>query len=340
KSLVGSLETRTSIIYSSDLFLPYDDPDDHIDLVTLLSLPQLDVRAIVLDHTMKETVERTGVPRVINFQAAQKAMKLFKREGIPVVSGCRTRLTDSMDDISNRAEEDQAGVNLILKTLQSVRDKEATLISTGSVRDFTAAYNRDPDLFHSKVKRLLISIGDSYGATGTDDYNTFKDVEAWKGLITSGLPIDWLPTNPSKVRGAPSRYVSYWYCLQSELLGESAEPLKEFFASENIIPESRRTRPMWSSVAFIEAAGLQCYDANGEVKWMSANKADQLGFSRLAPYSFLPITLTLDTAGVAQWKIAESTEKTQLRIFRINDYYQYNETMLKFINDQFKTIEN
>ena len=40
---------RIAIIYASDLFHPHDDPDDHFDLATLFAIPDVDVRAIVLD---------------------------------------------------------------------------------------------------------------------------------------------------------------------------------------------------------------------------------------------------------------------------------------------------
>ena len=37
------------VIYCTDLFHPHDDPDDHFDLATLFALPELEVKAILLD---------------------------------------------------------------------------------------------------------------------------------------------------------------------------------------------------------------------------------------------------------------------------------------------------
>ena len=37
------------IIYTTDLYHPHDDPDDHFDLATLFALPEFDIRAIVID---------------------------------------------------------------------------------------------------------------------------------------------------------------------------------------------------------------------------------------------------------------------------------------------------
>ena len=40
---------RVPMVYATDLFHPHDDPDDHFDLATVLAMPELDVKAILLD---------------------------------------------------------------------------------------------------------------------------------------------------------------------------------------------------------------------------------------------------------------------------------------------------
>ncbi len=37
------------VIYSTDLYHPHDDPDDHYDLACLYALPELDVKAVIID---------------------------------------------------------------------------------------------------------------------------------------------------------------------------------------------------------------------------------------------------------------------------------------------------
>ena len=54
---------RVPVIYSTDLLHPHDDPDDHYDLATLFSLPELDVRGIVLDLGERQQ-QRMGRPPV------------------------------------------------------------------------------------------------------------------------------------------------------------------------------------------------------------------------------------------------------------------------------------
>jgi hypothetical protein len=47
------------VIYCTDLFHPYDDPDDHFDLATLYAMPELEIKGIVLDQGRKQ-LERPG----------------------------------------------------------------------------------------------------------------------------------------------------------------------------------------------------------------------------------------------------------------------------------------
>ena len=37
------------VIYSTDLYHPHDDPDDHYDLATVFALPELDVKGVIID---------------------------------------------------------------------------------------------------------------------------------------------------------------------------------------------------------------------------------------------------------------------------------------------------
>ena len=70
---------RIPVLYSTDLFHPYDDPDDHFDLATLFGLPEFDVRGIVLDLGEKQK-QKTGRP------AVEQMMRITGRK-VPWPSG-------------------------------------------------------------------------------------------------------------------------------------------------------------------------------------------------------------------------------------------------------------
>ncbi|MEO1012228.1 MAG: nucleoside hydrolase [Bacteroidota bacterium] len=330
-------EEGIPVIYSSDLWDPHGDPDDHFDLATLFSIKNLDIRAVIIDYTMQANVKRTKVEKEPNLEVVEKVTRLFDRKAVSVEAGLQSPLQSTKDKGLDYPQAEQKAIALIMRQLKEVPDKSAFIITTGSVRDICAAFNRNPRLFHEKVKKVIISVGDSFGYAGIEDTNTAKDVEAWKCLMTSGLPIDWMPTNPSKRRGGPSRFVSYWLFFQPRLLQQSPEKIRQFFASERIRSDHKTMRPMWSTPAFIESAGLQCYQIDDELGWMSPTEAqDRPKAKMVAPYSFVPIEFSLDDEGVAVWKEAGEGMGTNIRVFRINDYYLYNESMFQFLVQQFK----
>jgi hypothetical protein len=338
KQVAKTSAEERPVIYSSDLFIPRDDPDDHFDLVTLFSLKNLDIKAVVLDNTMKDNVLRTKVDKKPNYNVVKKVAGLFGRANVPAEAGLAEPLSSVNDKGLDRPEEEQKAIELIISQLKTVKENSATIITTGSLRDVCAAFNREPDLFRAKIKKIMISIGDSYGIAGITDTNVSKDIEAWKGIMASGLPVDWLPCNPSKLRGGPSPFVSYWYFMQPELMEKCPLKVQNFFDSEEIRVKSVVARHMWSTPAFIETAGLKCYKIGTQVKWMAAQERENTPHAELCePYSFVPISFALDEKGAAVWAPAKPQEKTNIRIFQVNDYYLYNISMFQFLADQFNT---
>lgn len=335
-------DSEVPVIYSSDLWTPPGDPDDHFDLASLFSLKNLDIKAVILDNTMQDNMKRTGVEKKPNYEAVKKIAVLFNRDEVPAQAGLNEPLHSTADNGLNHPEGEQKAIELILKQLKSVEDSSAVFISTGSLRDICAAYNREPDLFQAKVKKLYVSLGDSYGTTGIKDTNVAKDIEAWKGIINSGLPVYWMPTNPSKGRGGISRYVSYWHFVQSELMLEVPERIRQFFISEGILVHAHSelpVRPMWSTPGIIEAAALNCYKINGELHWMPAHKAKEIPKAALMkPYEFVPIKFSVDKAGGITWEEVNQGETSSVRIFKINDYFLYNEAMFQFLLKQLNSL--
>ena len=61
-SVPGCAAVSVPFIYSTDLFHPPDDPDDHVDLATLFALPELDIRAIILDLGRSQRARPGAIP--------------------------------------------------------------------------------------------------------------------------------------------------------------------------------------------------------------------------------------------------------------------------------------
>ena len=175
--------SRIPLLYCSDLFHPHDDPDDHFDLATLYAIPEFDVRGIVLDQGALQ-VSRPGSIPVTQLNA-------LTGRHIPAAIGLASKLASPTDPGLDQPDQFQGGVRLILDTLRAATQR-VDIIAVGSMRDLTAAFNREPELFRQRAGRLLLFIGE---ASDPDfrEHNVSLDPHAFVGLMRSGLDLYWVP---------------------------------------------------------------------------------------------------------------------------------------------------
>lgn len=101
----------------------------------------------------------------------------------------------------------QTGIQLILDTLAK-SDEPVEILSFGSTRAIAAAYNRDPGLFHRKMRKLHISAGAS--SPHYLEWNVHLDVHGFVRLLRSDLDI---AIYPCATENGPFDYGpnnSYW----------------------------------------------------------------------------------------------------------------------------------
>lgn len=101
------------VIYCTDLFHPHDDPDDHFDLAALFALPELDVKAIILDQGGKQVAKPGSIP-------VSQLLQLTSRR-VPFETGLAQKLTSPADTgeapftfVPARVEVDDTGKTRIL----------------------------------------------------------------------------------------------------------------------------------------------------------------------------------------------------------------------------------
>jgi len=140
------------VIYCTDLFHPHDDPDDHFDLAMIYAIPELEIKAIILDQGRKQLTKPGRIP--------VSQINRITGRNVPVAIGLAEKLTGPEDKGLDQPEQFQTGVELLLKT---VRESPIPLniITVGSVRDLAAAFNREPELFREKVARVMSFIGEA-----------------------------------------------------------------------------------------------------------------------------------------------------------------------------------
>jgi hypothetical protein len=335
-------EKKVPLIYSTDLFHPPDDPDDDVDLATLFAIPELDVRALVLDLGQQQRAKPGSIP-------VQQMMALTGKK-VPFATGLAHPLSYPEDKGLSQFKFFQGGVELILGALREAEEK-VMVIATGSARDVMAAFNRDEALFRSKVARIYFNDGNSGG--GELQWNPGLDPQAYLRLMTADLPVYWCPAFGGSAtldvlaaeKLSTLQHQVYWKFRQSEIYGALPTPLQNFFlyALGNKYPtvddpiaylqrepetELRdriwaETRNMWSTVSLYHAAGRELYRQGDE--W-AALAAPAAGYTRSPIYEFVPATVTIDRDLRTTLKLDRVTG--QFRVFYLLDLVNYERAML------------
>ena len=209
---------RVPVIYSTDLLHPHDDPDDHFDLACLYAMPEVDLRAVVLDNGASQA-QRPG------FKPVWQLNYLTGRH-VPSAIGLCQKLKSPEDPALDQPAEHQNGVNLLLQTLRDSREKVA-IIFVGSARDTVAAYNREPALFRAKVRSIHGFIGETSDPEFIE-YNVSLDPQAFVRLMRSDLPFFWLPCFDGGL-WQNNGHASYWRIRHGQVLQKAPELLQRYF---------------------------------------------------------------------------------------------------------------
>ena len=286
---------RIPMIYSSDLFQPPDDPDDHYDLAMLFSLEEIELKAMIFDlASTRRQKEEVGK------NALEQLTKITGHSPVPWKIGLRNPLLSPDDKALDQPQEYQGGVELILSTLEQSEEK-VVMFLVGSCRDFVVAFNRNPDLLKRKVKAIYVNAGNGSKGIQTE-WNVTLDPYAYAGLMMSGLPIYWCPCftdtyticTPEEIAAGKAFYTYYLVPNQAELLASASKPVKNYFGyalyglreeplgylnrEPLLLPEGERN--MWCTGPFLHAAGREIYQTqNGQWIACTPEKAKTMGIT-------------------------------------------------------------
>lgn len=190
---------RVPVIDVTDLYHPHQDVGDNFDLLAAYALPEVDLKAVILDvtddyrqasalHQNPAFRDPTG-PRDPGFIPVTQLNYLFGRD-VPCAAGPFRRMRSPGDTMTDMPPFQQFGVELILRTLRQ-SNTQVEIVSFGSARPIAVAYNRQPDLFRSKVGRVHLCAG----ASSPDflEWNVMLDPCAIVCLLRSDLPVALYP---------------------------------------------------------------------------------------------------------------------------------------------------
>ncbi len=325
----GGLPRKIPLIHTTDLYNPPQDPDDQIDLATVLALEEYDLRGVVLDIT-----EKFLHPRPEGWDIARKPglasvarMARITGKTIPVAEGPHHLLADSRDTCEDAPDEEQAGIRMLLGLLE--RSPEPVAISvTGSPRTVTAAWNREPSLLREKTLAVLLNAG-STGGTKVE-WNVELDLHAFVGLWRSDLNIRWYP--PGTDTGAfdqDDERGTYFQAPQAELFRDlppalrsyvadalaGTPPLDSSAARDEGGEDARwltllgQTRNLWSTASLVMGAGRVLAETGEGWRFLPASAVRS---DAVWPWRLDPIRASVDDEGRVDWAVADADTRRWL----------------------------
>lgn len=335
---------KVPLIYSTDLYHPHIDLDDHFDLANVLALPELDVKGIILD--INGDLARSGRPAVEQMQG-------LTGRTIPLAVGLKSKLKTPDDKAFDQPAEFQHGVQLILDILRDAK-APVTIITTGSMRDVMAAFHRQPDLCRAKIGAIYSNAGSA--VAGGAEYNIDLDPAAYRAMFDSGLPIYWFPCFPLENKGA-----TFWrfdYTPMFQPAGGVAEGLQNYllYAMKGVNPQQvpplealrpdfrkrigltampKGNKEMWCTPSILAAAGRRVYRV-GPDRWIAASTPPPGGKEEVV-FRFVPARVEVGPDGKAT-KVEYDSPQPNVRAFVRDDAALYGQAMNSCLMDLYRNF--
>ncbi len=317
------------LVHITDLYHPPQDPDDHIDLATVVALSEYDLRGVILDASQKfldPAPAGFDVARDPGYVPVLQLSYIIGR-AIPVAAGPRVPLSGPDDDAKHRPRSEQAGIQFLLDILED-SPEPVVLSLVGSARTVTAALNRAPELLRSKVRSILLNAGSTGGFKR--EWNVGLDAAAYIGLWRSGLPLHWFPCateksafNPDHERG------TYWKTSHGALFGSLSPEMRSWFfyalsganrgdviraMSEDVENGPwekllRDSRNLWSTASLVMTTGRVLARTVSGWRFVDAGDA---GGAEVWPWRLDPIEATVNEHADVQWKPVNRESRTFL----------------------------
>lgn len=306
------MPTVISLIHTTDLYRPHEDPDDHWDLLTVYALADLgrvEPVLIGIDAPPARLADRVE-PDV---RAVAQVNTLTGR-AVPAVIGARGSYAHPL--AAERRET--ALAEAIVHTLRTAV-APVDIHFVGTARDVARAIDLDAHAFARSCRRLYVHAG--MGAPDVDalpgpDYNAALDPHGYVRVFDAPCPVRWLPcfsSVPDQLTGIHAD-ATWWDFAHDDVLPALAPTVRAVLASmlrrdrdgdwyaalDDVEPDfaGRHTerRNMWSTVGLLDSADLLVL-ADGSL----VDRSDPR--SRDALWTFDPVDVTPhERAGLINWQ--------------------------------------
>lgn len=342
---------KIPLIDVTDLYHPYQDIGDNFDLIMPYALPQIDLKAVILDvtdnyrqpvgvHRVVEYSDRTG-PRDPGIIPVSQLNYIFDRN-IPFACGPFTAMTSPGDTMPDCPAFQARGVDLILEILEKSEEKVEIAIFS-SARPVAVAYNRNPELFMRKVSRIHLCAGSS--SPIVFEWNVELDPHAFVCLLRSPLPIALYPCACDKGAFRVSPHNCFWKLENLEFIKRMDKKLQPYIhyafnrvcrndflrvmedepPQDEIEDIARRSHSVWETAIWIEAARKKLVQgADGHYRL--PNEGDVLPDDRILTNIQLPCTLEVEDSGLFTFTLTD--QPTNFTIYTRDDPEE-NQTALQ-----------
>lgn len=289
------------VIYSTDLYYSIEDIDDYFDAAVLLKSPEVDIKGIILDNHNYPSDGGKALAKLMEYAGRQ----------VPIAKGLGLFQMRSFADKAYYVD-DQAGVELVLRTLRESKEKVA-LIAVGSMTDLAVAYVRDPGLMTQKVGVVYVVAGSA--ESPLQDYNVMLDPKAFLTIMRSNLQIVWVPVDSSM-----------WYFPAPKMLVPEKNALSHFLLNELLFWYLRND---WK--ANVHKDRYEYYDLG---RWMWSAPAFVLAMHHPEAsqmFDLVPAKVEFDDRGVMK-SIQLGMAKSNISVVKNVDGVKLNEFIVARIN--------
>lgn len=233
-SIPVNVVAAVPVIDITDLYHGFQDSDDNLDLPMAYALPEVDLKAVILDATKTYMGPNPaeGAPRSPG-QIPVEQLNLAFGRNVPYAYTPFTAMTSLTDTLSSAPANQQAGVRLLLDTLRNSAEP-VHIVSFGSARVLAAAYNREPDLMRKKVAKIYLLASsqpqDSPNGQWCPEWDVKLDPYAFERIITSDLPIAMCPGQTANNPFGLHQYNTYWNIPNTEFIKSMKPSLQSYLA--------------------------------------------------------------------------------------------------------------
>lgn len=367
----GSDLHKIPVIVITDLYHPAQDPGDNFDLITAFALSQIDLKAVILDCTepFRQPVAKDpgeglfpdgGGPREAGYIPMMQLNFIFDRN-VPFAAGPFYKMTTRSDKMLNIPKFQQQGIELLIQTLKN-SPTPVQIVSVGSARVLSVAYNREPELFKDKIAKIHLSAG----ASGPDflEWNVALDKVAIETILSSDLPIALYPCAADTANGfaygscnypfSYDEHNTYYKLPNMNFINKMDTLLQRYLAfafqrtqrndflrameNDTLLSSSisnyNHEHYVWETAIWLEVAKLKLIcNPEGNYKIVSENAV--LPTDKVIPNELHSCKVALCKNG---YTFDETTEPTNFSIFYREDPYLYEKALQQALPNLYCTF--